>query len=86
MNSKYFIFFLILAAIVYWLINPFYTLHEIKEPSVSEIEEIIDSTVTVSFSAVGDIMCHSTQYNYAYVGQDSFDFNPMFDVLKKLFK
>ncbi|MCW8848760.1 MAG: CapA family protein [Melioribacteraceae bacterium] len=82
MNSKYFITFIILAAIVYWLINPFYTLHEIKEPLVNEIEEIIDSTVTVSFSAVGDIMCHSTQYNYAYVSKDSFDFNPMFDVLR----
>jgi poly-gamma-glutamate synthesis protein (capsule biosynthesis protein) len=82
MNSKYFITFVILAAIVYWLINPFYSLHEIKKPAVTKIEEIIDSTVTVSFSAVGDIMCHSTQYNYAYVGQDSFDFNPMFDVLR----
>ena len=31
-------------------------------------------------------MCHSTQYNYAQVEEDSFDFNPMFDVYKKLLK
>ncbi len=42
-----------------------------------------DSLITVSFSVVGDIMCHSVQYNYARVSADSFNFNPEFSVIKK---
>ena len=38
------------------------------------------------FSAVGDIMCHSTQYNYAWVEGDSFDFNPVFSVVGNYLK
>jgi poly-gamma-glutamate synthesis protein (capsule biosynthesis protein) len=37
-----------------------------------------DSTITITISAVGDIMCHSPQYEYAKVEKDSFDFNPVF--------
>lgn len=37
-----------------------------------------DSTVTITISAVGDIMCHSVQFDYARVSEDSFDFNPVF--------
>jgi len=37
-----------------------------------------DSTVTIIISAVGDIMCHSPQFEYAKVGKDSFNFNPVF--------
>jgi poly-gamma-glutamate synthesis protein (capsule biosynthesis protein) len=37
-----------------------------------------DSTVTITISAVGDIMCHSVQFAYAHFGKDSFDFNPVF--------
>ena len=37
-----------------------------------------DSTITISISAVGDIMCHAPQFEYARVGKDSFDFNPVF--------
>ena len=42
-----------------------------------------DSLITVSFSVVGDIMCHSVQYNYARVSADSFDFNPVFSEIQK---
>ncbi len=42
-----------------------------------------DSLITVSFSVVGDVMCHSVQYNYARVSADSFDFNPVFSEIKK---
>ncbi len=31
-------------------------------------------------------MCHSVQYNYARVGVDSFDFNPVFSHIKKFLK
>lgn len=37
-----------------------------------------DSLVTVSISAVGDLMCHSVQYDYARVSADSFDFFPVY--------
>jgi len=42
-----------------------------------------DSTVTVTISVVGDIMCHSVQYNYSHVSADSFDFNPVYREVKK---
>ena len=42
-----------------------------------------DSMITISVSAVGDIMCHSVQFNYAHVAADSFDFNPVFSEIKK---
>lgn len=35
-------------------------------------------TITVAISVVGDIMCHSPQFEYAKVKEDSFDFNPVF--------
>jgi poly-gamma-glutamate capsule biosynthesis protein CapA/YwtB (metallophosphatase superfamily) len=37
-----------------------------------------DSCVTISISVVGDLMCHSPQYDYARVSSDSFDFDPVF--------
>jgi poly-gamma-glutamate capsule biosynthesis protein CapA/YwtB (metallophosphatase superfamily) len=51
--------------------------YQIKKP---------DSLVTVSVSVVGDIMCHSVQYNYARVSADSFDFNPVFAEIKSYLK
>ncbi len=44
-----------------------------------------DSTVTVRLSVVGDIMCHSPQFQYAKVNVDSFDFTPTFLEVKKYF-
>jgi poly-gamma-glutamate synthesis protein (capsule biosynthesis protein) len=42
-----------------------------------------DSIITISVSFVGDLMCHSTQFNYAYVKEDSFDFNGVFTEVKE---
>jgi poly-gamma-glutamate synthesis protein (capsule biosynthesis protein) len=42
-----------------------------------------DSSVTITISAVGDLMCHSVQYNYARVEGDSFDFNPVYREVKR---
>ena len=42
-----------------------------------------DSTITITISTVGDIMCHSVQFNYARVTKDSFDFNPVFRKVSK---
>ncbi|MBI9072732.1 MAG: CapA family protein [Melioribacteraceae bacterium] len=44
-----------------------------------------DSIVSVNISVVGDLMCHSTQYNYAYVKNDSFNFNPVYNYLRDYF-
>lgn len=41
-----------------------------------------DSLITVNLSFVGDLMCHSPQYQYASAGRDSFDFRPFFRYIK----
>ena len=41
-----------------------------------------DSVVTIHISFVGDIMCHSSQFNNARAGKESFDFNPSFSEVK----
>ncbi len=40
--------------------------------------------VSVKFSVVGDLMCHSTQYNYARTGEDEYDFKPVYDEIKPI--
>lgn len=42
-----------------------------------------DSTVTISVSVTGDLMCHSVQYKYARVKKDSFDFKPVYKFVKQ---
>ena len=83
MSSRYFIIYISIAFIAYWLLNPFYSSINQHEEKVEDLRVDIDSTFTVSFSAVGDIMCHSTQYNYAWIKKDSFDFDPVFRYVKK---
>ncbi|HOJ08654.1 MAG TPA: hypothetical protein PKX68_13950, partial [Ignavibacteriaceae bacterium] len=41
-----------------------------------------DSTITITISVVGDLMCHSPQFEYAKVGKDSFDFTPTYRNVK----
>jgi len=41
-----------------------------------------DSLVTANLCFVGDLMCHSTQFNYAKVDADSFDFTGVFREVK----
>jgi poly-gamma-glutamate synthesis protein (capsule biosynthesis protein) len=53
-----------------------------KSP-LTETQEKVDSIITISVSFVGDLMCHSTQFNYAYVEEDSFDFNGVFSEVKE---
>ncbi|NOX19120.1 MAG: CapA family protein [Chlorobi bacterium] len=45
-----------------------------------------DSVAVVSFSFVGDIMCHSTQFKFARVKKDSFDFKPSYEFIRPIFK
>ncbi len=42
-----------------------------------------DSTSSVTISFVGDLMCHSPQFEFAHVSKDSFDFKPVFREVKK---
>ena len=42
-----------------------------------------DSSVTISISVVGDLMCHAPQFEYARVEKDSFDFSPVYRNVKK---
>jgi len=77
MKIKYFLLPALVLIAFYWVANPSFIEHE-----PVKVEEKIDSTVTVSFSCVGDIMCHSTQYNSAKVEKDSFDFKPVFNYVK----
>ncbi len=42
-----------------------------------------DSTITISITAVGDLMCHLVEADYAKTEPDSFNFNPYFDSVRK---
>ena len=45
--------------------------------------ELPDSITTLNISVVGDLMCHSVQFNYARVDADSFDFKGVYRDVKK---
>lgn len=53
-----------------------------SEVKAELLTEDKDSVVTITISFVGDLMCHSTQYNYARVDKDSFDFRPVYREIK----
>ena len=42
-----------------------------------------DSVITISITAVGDLMCHLIEADYAKTAPDNFNFNPYFDSVKK---
>ena len=44
---------------------------------------IVEPVVTAKLCFVGDLMCHSTQFNYARVDANSFDFTGVFREVKK---
>jgi len=50
-----------------------------KENAINER----DTLITAAINIVGDLMCHSTQFNYAHVKDDSFDFNGVFSEVKQ---
>jgi poly-gamma-glutamate synthesis protein (capsule biosynthesis protein) len=49
----------------------------------SEIVVMEDSVVTATLCFVGDLMCHSTQFKYAKVGADTFDFTGVYKEVKQ---
>lgn len=61
-------------------------------PAMEKEDEFIygkpDSVVSLTFGVVGDIMCHSTQFNYARVEseseKDTFDFKPVYREIERI--
>ncbi|MFA3783158.1 CapA family protein [Melioribacteraceae bacterium 4301-Me] len=51
--------------------------------TISSAKNQLDSLSIVTISAVGDLMCHSVQCNYAKTNNGSFDFNPIFKFITK---
>ncbi|MBN1637378.1 MAG: CapA family protein [Ignavibacteriales bacterium] len=62
--------------LLYVIITPKATIGEETKNSVQ------DSVVTISFCMVGDLMCHSVQFEYAQVKKDSFNFKPVYRYVK----
>jgi len=52
------------------------------QPFSSYLLEPLDSVTTLNISVVGDLMCHSVQFKYARVEEDSFDFSGVFRKVK----
>lgn len=76
---KYSLLYFIFLGIVFSNFN-------VERKSIDEdLISNIDSTVTITIAAVGDLMCHSTQYNYARIDSDSFDFSPVYREIKNYF-
>jgi poly-gamma-glutamate synthesis protein (capsule biosynthesis protein) len=49
----------------------------------AEVTVLEDSVLTATLCFVGDLMCHSTQFNYAKVDADSFDFTGVYKEVRK---
>ena len=52
----------------------------------AQIVQLKNPVVNVTISAVGDLMCHSLQYNYAELKNGKYDFDPSFKFVKKYFE
>ncbi len=81
-NYKFIISKILLAAA--FLLISFISTYCGKEINAQE-EINVKNADTINISVVGDLMCHSVQFNYARVGKDSFDFNPVYREVKKYF-
>jgi len=57
----------------------FFNCEYVQKPGPPSLE---DSVLTATLCFVGDLMCHSTQFNYAKVDADSFDFTEVFREVK----
>ncbi|WP_337865961.1 CapA family protein [Ignavibacterium sp.] len=67
--------------VVSFLLSYFLSSIQIKIPKADNFTK--DSVTTLRIAVVGDLMCHSPQFNYARVSKDSFDFNPVYRYIKK---
>ena len=76
-------FFYIIIFIAFSILAYYYLSVSLDYTNESITVEKEDTLVTAVINVVGDLMCHSTQINYAQVTQDSFDFNGVFSEVKK---
>ncbi len=75
--------FYIISLIVYLYVNTIQVTNNYNSYKFQQRNQI-DSTVTISISVVGDLMCHSPLYEAVKVAKDSFDFRPIFDKVKSI--
>lgn len=80
--KRLFLFLLFSSLNLYPQVSPQF-LFPIKNLSAKLDSLNADSVQTLTFSVVGDLMCHSTQFEYARIDSDTFDFNPVFLPIKK---
>ena len=74
----------ILAIIIFSITVTFQ--HYFFNPIAEEKADVTiweDSVLTATLCFVGDLMCHSTQFNYAKVGTDTFDFTGVYKEVKQ---
>jgi poly-gamma-glutamate synthesis protein (capsule biosynthesis protein) len=71
-----------LAAFVLTMLSQYFLFNPSKVERI-KYSVLTDSIMTAKLCFVGDLMCHSTQFNYARVEDDSFDFTGVFRGVKK---
>ena len=76
-------FLQIFLFIAFSILSYYYLSISFDELPKEDSFEKIDTLLTAEINFVGDLMCHSTQFNYAHVKDDSFDFNGTFSEIKK---
>lgn len=72
-------FLMVLSALLFAMLNIVF------QKSEEKVDPVAAEKVSLTISAVGDLMCHSPQYEYSRVSADSFDFTPTFSEIKKYF-
>jgi len=73
----------IVATIVFSIVVTFqHFFFNDSDSGKAEVPVIKDSVLTATICFVGDLMCHSTQFNYAKVGADTFDFTGVYREIK----
>lgn len=70
------VIFIVTVTFQYYFFNP----SGIEKNNTPVFE---DSVLSATLCFVGDLMCHSTQFNYARVDADSFDFTGVYREVKK---
>ncbi len=76
-------FLQIFLFITFSILSYYYLSISFDELPKEDAFEKIDTLLTAEINLVGDLMCHSTQFQYAHVKDDSFDFNGTFSEVKK---
>ena len=81
------IIFILLLSVILFRIKYEFDKHDknnISEENSKEPEIIIIPDTTIHMSVIGDVMCHSPNYNAAYVASTgSYDFTPFFTNIEK---